>query len=525
MADRINEDIRFYLPADPYYYQVDNLPLKDLLDNDIKLQDQIDALSVGSTNVVTRDGFRELQPFIDTAVPGSVSVREGNFIGRVQRTAGAGIAGSTVNSNGDGIFENDTPPTTDNNYSVSNPPNVNGNGGEYVGRNSLFNFPGGNISIDGFDFNAFELNTETTPPLGRIDLIGITTVNGAMDDPYIPGNPTGTGVNVGDGTPRLAVVKGAGIVGTSRVREVVVGEKYVTIGLPQSQLNDYGRNVNGTVVPNPEFGTVPSPDDIVNICFSDPDINGSLAQFAQNNRNASFFLPLAYVFVPQTHVAGNPIPVANLKDIRPFFRTAELTLGERQAIARSYQPSIQNRMVTESHMDNEFKTEINRTPGSDTIQGQLTAVTNRINTIQIPRFLNLANAGLVRSGSISSSSSSPTKVYLTNVLNNNAAQLANIPTSTIEQVQLTIYNNAETGDISYTTIRARGVGMNNYIRVYNSRLDTKGSTAFIGPANTFTITPIRDANGELYVEFYRTGASPRMGIDLTAITYNESVAI
>ena len=176
-------------------------------------------------------------------------------------------------------------------------------------------------------------------------------------------------------------------------------------------------------------------------------------------------------------------------------------------------------------MDNEFKTEINRTPGSDTIQGQLTAVTNRINTIQIPRFLNLANAGLLRSGSISSSSSSPTKVYLTNVLNNNAAQLANIPTSTIEQVQLTIYNNAETGDIAYTTIRARGVGMNNYIRVYNSRLDTKGSTAFIGPANTFTITPIRDANGELYVEFYRTGASPRMGIDLTAITYNESVAI
>ena len=43
MAERIKEDIRFYLPSDPYYYQVDNLPLQDLLDNDIKLQDQLDA--------------------------------------------------------------------------------------------------------------------------------------------------------------------------------------------------------------------------------------------------------------------------------------------------------------------------------------------------------------------------------------------------------------------------------------------------------------------------------------------------
>ena len=44
MAQRINEDIRFYLPADPYYYQVDNLPLEDLLANDVRLQNQIDSI-------------------------------------------------------------------------------------------------------------------------------------------------------------------------------------------------------------------------------------------------------------------------------------------------------------------------------------------------------------------------------------------------------------------------------------------------------------------------------------------------
>ena len=38
-------------------------------------------------------------------------------------------------------------------------------------------------------------------------------MNGAMDDVWLPGNPdTSRCMNVGDGTPRLAVVKGAGIV-------------------------------------------------------------------------------------------------------------------------------------------------------------------------------------------------------------------------------------------------------------------------------------------------------------------------
>ena len=355
MADRINEDIRFYLPADPYYYQVDNLPLEDLLTNDVRLQNQIDEIKASNTgNTVTRNGIRELQPFIDDALPGTVSVRSGNFIGRTQRTSGPNILGTNVKGVKDGSFEMNEPPTLDDKYSVDNPPNKADQGpADGVARNSVFNFPGGNIVIDGFNFDDFGIGETslTTPPLARLDLVGITTVNGAMDDPYVPGNETG-GVDTGNGTPRLAVVKGAGMIGgNSDVREVQIGERFLTVGQPQELLNDYGRDIDGNVVPNPEFGTVPMPDDVVNICMSQPDVQAELNNFAEINRNSSFFLPLAYVLVPQSHVEGNPIAEGYLHDIRPFFRTAELTLAERQAVANSLNPSVRNPFTTVSHVD------------------------------------------------------------------------------------------------------------------------------------------------------------------------------
>ena len=369
MAQRINEDIRFYLPADPYYYEVDNLPLEDLLANDVRLQSQIDSINSAETgNTVGRAGFTELQPFIDTGLPGTVSVRPGNFIGRTQRAV---PSGSNLIRNYNGSVEMNNPPTTfgtgsnpTGTYSVSNPANHGSNPGDHMARNALFNFMGGNISIDSFDFNAFEFHssnpnsnaTSNTPPLGRIDLIGITTVNGAMDDAQIPGNPSNSaGVVEGDGMPKLAVVKGAGITTSNNgIRQVVIGEKYITVGQPQESLNDYGRDLEGNVVPNPEFGTVPMPDDVVNVSFArDIMANGEISQglhdWGLSNKNASFFLPIAYVYVPQSHVEGAPIPQQYLSDIRPFFRTAELAYAERQAIAASLSPSIDNPFVTEEH--------------------------------------------------------------------------------------------------------------------------------------------------------------------------------
>jgi hypothetical protein len=368
MAQRINEDIRFYLPADPYYYQVDNLPLEDLLSNDVRLQAQIDEInSAERGNTVGRAGFTELQPFIDAALPGTVSVRPGSFIGRVQRTNAANLVGNIGSRYRiyDGLVEMNEPPTTfgsgDNptgTYNVHNPPNVPVQVGDGVGRNSVIIFKGGNVSIDSFNFGDFQrIGTpeDTTAPLGRLDLIGITTMNGAMDDPYLPGNPLADGVLTGDGYAKLAVVKGAGIVDADNGRRVVtIGEKFITVGHPQEGINDYGRDINGDVVPNPEFGTVPAPDDVVNVNFArsllaNGEIVQSLNDLGYSNKNGNFFLPVAYVFVPQSHVEGNPIPEQYLKDIRPFFRTAELTYPERQAIVGALKPSLRNPFVTEEH--------------------------------------------------------------------------------------------------------------------------------------------------------------------------------
>ncbi len=38
VVNDIKENIRFYKPNDPYFYEVDNLPLIDLLENDKTLK-------------------------------------------------------------------------------------------------------------------------------------------------------------------------------------------------------------------------------------------------------------------------------------------------------------------------------------------------------------------------------------------------------------------------------------------------------------------------------------------------------
>jgi len=391
MAQRVNEDIRFYLPADPYYYQVDNLPLEDLLSNDVRLQSQIDEINSSDRgNTVGRAGFTELQPFIDAGIPGTISVRPGNFIGRTQRSSSSELGGGAPDTNQgfDGLQEVTEPPTTfgtgnnpTGNYSVFNPGSINNSD---VGRTSVFNFKGGNVSIDKFGFDEFEdwvdatsLDGNTTAPAGRIDLIGITTMNGSMDDPWVPGNAEAPGVLTGDGFPRLAVVKGAGIVGGNNRREVVIGERFITVGESQETLNDYGRNLEGDIVPSPEFGTIPSPDDVINVNFArdimaNGEISQTLAEWADSNKNASFFLPLAYVYVPQSHVEGAPIPEQYLKDIRPFFRTAELALAERQAIAASLSPNANNPFVTETHA------KAITVPITDTLNQEILNLTSRV---------------------------------------------------------------------------------------------------------------------------------------------------
>ena len=86
----VNRNIRYYKPNDPYYYEVDNLPLQDLLNNDVDLQAQVDALDSrisglttgGGTGDITlmsnRRGFEELRPYTDGT--NEIWVHPGNFI-------------------------------------------------------------------------------------------------------------------------------------------------------------------------------------------------------------------------------------------------------------------------------------------------------------------------------------------------------------------------------------------------------------------------------------------------------------
>ena len=411
---RISEDIRYYLPSDPYYYKVDNLPLKDLLKNDKRLQTQIDELQQADVGVtVNRNGILELKPYINNAIPGTISVNPGSFIGRVQRSSdGNGVPDSTLESVYNGTQEMGTPPTKpdpditlmDWTYNTGNPPNRDQNPAYSVGRTAVFNFPGGNISIDGWgtnDFESVEVQTGNEAsgfaPQGRIDLVGITTINGAQDDPFIPGNADELNVAIGNGQCRLAVVKGAGLISTNESREVgiTIGERFQTIGQPQDEINlNAGKNPDGTITSDPRVGTYPMPDDVVNICFSRTDIRSRLLDWAQRNRNASFFLPIAYVFVNDQYTLNNPIPQNWLYDIRPFFRTAELTLAERQSLAAAANPSVANPVVTSTTLETRLFEEVDRSDGVATLQEQI----NVLRTQLVDAFASLEASKITTTG-------------------------------------------------------------------------------------------------------------------------------
>ena len=51
MVASINENIRFYKVNDPYYYEVDNLPLIDLVANDKILRDELNLILNGLLNL------------------------------------------------------------------------------------------------------------------------------------------------------------------------------------------------------------------------------------------------------------------------------------------------------------------------------------------------------------------------------------------------------------------------------------------------------------------------------------------
>jgi hypothetical protein len=77
--------IRYFKANDPYYYEVDNIPIKQLEENDKFIKDQIDGLITFKDNLkieIDRTGFTELQPYA-TGNDRKVRVKPGKFTARI----------------------------------------------------------------------------------------------------------------------------------------------------------------------------------------------------------------------------------------------------------------------------------------------------------------------------------------------------------------------------------------------------------------------------------------------------------
>lgn len=88
-SHKFTEPIRYYKSNDPYYWEVDNIPLKQLEENILFLRDQVaNNLSVSG---IGRDDLRELRPFVN-GTDRTVYVNPGRFTGRVNDCYNKGIS-------------------------------------------------------------------------------------------------------------------------------------------------------------------------------------------------------------------------------------------------------------------------------------------------------------------------------------------------------------------------------------------------------------------------------------------------
>lgn len=81
---------RFYKANDPYYYEIDNIPLQQIHTNCLWLKDQVMGASLQVSGIPKRK-LAELQPYVNNA-DRIINVRKGNFTARVNDAYRGGIA-------------------------------------------------------------------------------------------------------------------------------------------------------------------------------------------------------------------------------------------------------------------------------------------------------------------------------------------------------------------------------------------------------------------------------------------------
>lgn len=444
---RYTDPIRYFKANDPYYYEVDNIPLKQLQENCNFLKDQVSNLVDDPKGTIDRADFTELKPYVD-GTDNRVKVNPGRYTARIndaysiqplqylRQLAGYNAgqeniweARTNVNleissiltrfkqdlvtnaTHMNGLFERtftiamqstDVPST----YISSSTPgytlNEDGRQTPYpavTGRNLIyqtqfssiniaswstsygfFDAPGNEsefikrwrgvtrtavvdvkeeltLDIPPFNANDFyyidESNSRVNLPASqRIDLLFLYSK--PIDTSAVTINKYVNNVPVKINKPVLGIVKGAGLgVNFSRLSGLGKGD----IALFDSDGNQLmlpniadanGENVGFSGVK----GSFPSPDDLMNITplLSENLETNSFALIGQS------ILPLAYIVVKQNAAINQNsnfvLEQDDLIDIRPFFRTTELSYNERSGLAAATPPaSLANPVTTEAYVD------------------------------------------------------------------------------------------------------------------------------------------------------------------------------
>lgn len=355
----INKAIRFYQPNDPYYWEVDNLPLTDLLNNDIVLEDRVSALEetingLGNNykGAFSLAAIADLKAYAEplSGLPqsfGKVFVRPGKFVARMQLPASRD-SGWRMMRDDDANFNNTSfqgagglaSTTTDLDFVRA----TNG-----ISRTSVVEFY---AAVDGTDkainIPAFDISdfNSAQAPQERLDLIFIKATQSLDTDWRAQGIPEAS----------LGIIKGAYFRTDAAAGVKSNGPRFAS---PTSRLNGRTTGMSQAEILADAtlqgFGTVPMPDDLANFAWhlNTASQNPSWTELLQYqvDTQAAFTLPIAYVRVPAGYVAGQPIAQENVIDIRPFLRTTELAYNERAAIAASMRPSGKNPFVTKTRLD------------------------------------------------------------------------------------------------------------------------------------------------------------------------------
>ena len=440
---KFTEPIRYFKSNDPYYWEVDNIPLKQLEENILFLRDQIaNNLSVSG---IGRADLSELRPFVN-GTDRVVYVNPGRYTSRINDAYGKGInifnealrnnylksdpntnygyatvsdkqtrqfilpvdvlkkiAGDVVenalldnglytflqhhNSEPDSLGTLDFTTLEDNILALETGINAapkiksaiwrafSSNKGSIGIQNDLqqesvefTRFWGGairtsivdvqetlSIEVPPFDATDYSNSTEITPAT-RIDLLFIYSHPVDATSTTIMKSSGGSPTTIT--SPQLGILKGAGVIGLRQGlgsfagyengQDFFDGDTFSNASgnsanffrsssnedaddLTNRIISTVGDQVQTTVGLNGNYSNIPSPEDLLNLTplLEERLSSDNLALVGQT------VLPIAYVIVKR----GQPTLVTNdLFDIRPFFRTAELSYNERAGIAAANPP-------------------------------------------------------------------------------------------------------------------------------------------------------------------------------------------